>query len=210
VWKYLVDIGKEAAKLGFEEVQYDYVRFPTDGNIRGIDYGILGKQKSKTDNIAEFLAYAKKELHKSEVFVSADVFGTIITSEVDAKIIGQDFLKLAKSVDYICPMIYPSHYNNGYDFGIFTAKHPDLQPYDVAYYSLHRAKQLYETVPKTLDLAIIRPWLQDFTATWIKPHQKYGPKQLRQQIQGAYDAGIDEWIFWNAGNTYTFRAFVAN
>lgn len=208
VWNYLINIGKEAAKMGFKEVQFDYVRFPTGGNLKTIDYGVIGSQKSKTDNIAEFLSYARQELNAMGVFVSADVFGSIITSNVDAKIIGQDFLKLAKNVDYICPMIYPSHYNNGYKIGEVIVKYPDLQPYDVIYYSLLEAAQLYQTLPNT-KLAVIRPWLQDFTATWVKPHQKYGAKQIREQIQAVYDVGMDEWIFWDASNTYTIEGFEA-
>jgi len=211
-WDYLVSVAKEAAKLGFDEVQFDYVRFPTDGNIKEIDYGDIIYEKDKTEAIGEFLDYARKNLRQDKIYVSADVFGIIPVSQVDSMTIGQDLEIMAKSADSLCPMIYPSHYANKRQNGegqvingkLFEA--PDRQPYEVIYNTLMLIKYRTDYIK---DSAVIRPYLQDFTAYYLGAgyYLEYTSTQVREQIQAVYDAGFEEWILWNASNVYSEGAF---
>ena len=211
-WDYLVNVAREAAKLGFDEVQFDYVRFPTDGNIKEIDYGYIADEKTKAAAIGEFLEYAREELRKNRIYLSADVFGIIAVSQVDSMTIGQDLETIMQNADFICPMIYPSHYANKRQNGegqningiLFAA--PDLKPYEVIYNTLILIKERAEYLQES---AIVRPYLQDFTAAYLGTgyYQIYGAKQIREQIQAVYDAGYEEWILWNASNVYSENAF---
>ncbi|WP_058486492.1 putative glycoside hydrolase [Defluviitalea phaphyphila] len=200
-WEYIIDIAKEAARVGFKEIQFDYIRFDTSAGMSSVDLGPLAEEKSKTEIIAEFTEYAAKELKPLGVFVSADVFGTIITSKIDADLIGQDYVEMARHLDYICPMIYPSHYADG-SFGI---KYPDLQPYETILAALKASNEKLSQLPEE-ERPIVRPWLQDFTANWIDHYQVYGEKQVREQIQATYDAGLEEWLLWSPSNIYSVGA----
>ncbi|MGO1818852.1 MAG: putative glycoside hydrolase, partial [Senegalia sp. (in: firmicutes)] len=111
-WEYPIQLAEEAALLGFKEIQFDYVRFPTDGNRGDINYGQAGEDKTKADAIKEFLAYARERLHDKGVKVSADVFGDIISVEGDSTI-GQQLELLGANTDILSPMVYPSHYGLG-------------------------------------------------------------------------------------------------
>lgn len=197
VWAYLEEIALDAAELGFDEVQFDYVRFPA-GSSSQIDYGAAGAEMEKTDAIADFLSEVTALLHEKGVRSSADVFGTIITNPADAEYVGQDFVQLAQIVDKICPMVYPSHYAAD-SFGLAV---PDSQPYETVHSALAYASSAlfgFETERANC----VRPWLQDFTATWVAGHITYGPEELRAQIKAVYDAGYTDWLLWNAGNQYT-------
>ncbi len=200
VWEYLISVAREAAYLGFDEIQFDYIRFSTDSGMKNVDFGKEAKGTSKMDVITEFTKYACENLKPLGVFVSADVYGTIIDSKIDAEIVGQNYKEMAKYLDYICPMIYPSHYQDG-AYGI---KHPDLKPYNLILSALNKSRTALEE--EDIDEkkpAVVRSWLQDFTATWLKNHKTYGPEEIRDQIQAVYDAGYEEWILWNGNNNYT-------
>ncbi|MCX8132127.1 MAG: putative glycoside hydrolase [Clostridia bacterium] len=217
VWKYNIDIAKEAIDIGFDEIQFDYVRFPTAGS-KEVDYGI--EKISKADAICGFLRMASEELReKKGVPVSADIFGIVCVSPKDGNSIGQVIERVGMDIDYICPMVYPSHYanagkgimGNGVGQKIngvnFTA--PDLKPYDVVYNTLIEAGKKIAKVQGYK--AKMRPYLQDFTATYIKNkkyYQEYGIEQIKQQIKAVYDAGYEEWILWDGKNTYTEEALV--
>lgn len=193
VWKYAVDVAKEAAKYGFREIQFDYVRFPTDGNVKSAIYPYATGQ-AKEDVILDFLAYAKKELEEYNVFIAADVFG-LTTLTLDDMGMGQKFEKVITQVDYICPMVYPSHYGAG-NYGF---SNPNAYPYEVV------KKSLLDGLKKAAGTdVIIRPWLQDFSLG--KP--RYGSDEVRAQITATYDAGLEEWILWNAGNRYSNDALL--
>lgn len=233
VWDYLVETGIQAARAGFDEIQFDYIRFSTDSTMRQVVFDeTLTEGKSRTEIITEFTSYAAEALRKEGVFVAADVFGAIIGSPQDAGAVGQIYGQLAEELDYICPMIYPSHYGDG-NFGL---DHPDLHPYETILGALQKSREelaMYgaeAATPAQAELgqqgresekaemqtgeikqredqaktAVVRPWLQDFTASYLKHYQKYGDEEIRQQIQAVYDAGYEEWILWNAANQYHY------
>lgn len=212
---YNIEIAKEAVQLGFDEIQFDYVRFPT-ASSKQVNYG--ENPPAKTDAISEFLNKAAEEIKKvKDVPVSADIFGIVIESDRDGKAIGQLFDEIGMNIDYISPMIYPSHYANASNgmFGngvgqaingvLFTA--PDLEPYNVIYQALLKAKSRISQVPEYK--AKVRPYLQDFTIKMKEGYyQEYGPKQVREQIRAVYDAGYEEWILWDGSNTYSEDVFL--
>ncbi|MGI6587698.1 MAG: putative glycoside hydrolase [Peptococcia bacterium] len=195
VWEYAVNIAKEAAKMGFREIQFDYVRFPSDGNMQDVVYPYADGHK-KEDVIHKFLQFAKKELEPYNVFLAADVFG-LTTMTLDDMGIGQKFEKIITEVDYVCPMVYPSHYGPG-NYGFAN---PNAYPYEVV------QKALLDGLEKVGDTpVVIRPWLQDFNLG--KP--AYGSTEVRAQIKAAYDVGLEEWFLWNARNKYTDSALLRN
>lgn len=212
VWEYNLAVAREAASRGFREIQFDYVRFPSDGQAKGLAYepGIEatggegtspeetvagGKSivKDRIEVITGFLAYARRELEPYGVFVSADVFG-LVTTAADDMGIGQRWEELAARLDYISPMLYPSHYRR-MNYGL---PDPDAAPYATVY----RAMQ--DAVRRTAGTgAIIRPWLQDFSL-----RHPYGPREVRAEIQAAYDAGAEEWLLWNPYSNFSEGALL--
>ncbi len=202
-WSYIVDIAKEAVAKGFDEIQFDYVRFSNDGVKKNMDFSAYTQPKHEA--IDEFLAYARKEL--PGVVLSADVFGIICESPADTEGIGQNLDTVGKDIDYISPMAYPSHYALGQIVNKVKFAKPDLDPYGVVYNTLLKAKNRIAQIGGYK--ANVRPYLQDFTATWIGKgnYQAYGAEQVRQQIKATYDAGYDQWILWDALNTYSEDAF---
>ena len=199
VWDYLIEVSTKAAEVGFMEIQFDYIRFSTGKGMSEAYFGPLAEEKTKEDIVIEFTRYAYEKLRPLGVFVSADVYGTIISSSIDAGLVGQNYVEMSKYLDYICPMIYPSHFGDG-NYGV---DHPDLEPYKITRKVLTASKTKLDEIPEGQHRASVRPWLQDFTATWIKNYQVYGPLQLREQIIGVYGVGYSEWLLWNAACNYT-------
>lgn len=188
VWAYKVAIAKEAAQAGFDEIQFDYIRFP-EHRIPG--YNAEVTVEKRTGAIESFLTYAAEALHPLGVFISADLFG--LTTTVDAgddMEIGQNYAEIAGIVDYVWPMVYPSHYAPG-TYGIAD---PNQAPGRIVYESLVGAQK------RTPDRSrlIHRPWIQDFNygAT-------YGVAEIEDQIKGLAEAGIYQWILWDPSNKYT-------
>lgn len=198
VWEYLTDVALAAADMGFDEIQYDYVRFPIGNEAEKADYGVDIQSYPREQAIMNFLDYAAERLHEKGIPVTADVFGTIIGSAVDVEQVGQDYVGLGSTVDVLCPMIYPSHYGKG----VFGFDVPDAYPYETVYAALVASKNELAGIADD-DRAVVRPWLQAFTATWVSGHISYGGDEIREQIQAVYDAGYEEWILWNASNRYT-------
>ncbi|WP_170006725.1 putative glycoside hydrolase [Bacillus fonticola] len=205
VWEYNVGIAIEAAKLGFQEIQFDYVRFPEGFETRD---EILEYSRGEYDSIegtnvdrrvqavTDFVAYAKEQLEPYDVDVSVDIFGYTATIP-EAPGIGQNFSEISANVDVISSMIYPSHWTSY--FGITK---PDLQPYDTIneYAKVENAKLAeLENAPTS------RPWLQDFTASWLGSgnYLPYGVTEIEAQIRALQDNGINEFLLWDAGNSYT-------
>ncbi len=201
-WDYLVEICAQAKALGFDEVQFDYVRFCTEKGMQDAVFSEEDTQgRSRTDIILEFMEYAYEKLTAEGLFVSADVFGAIINSDVNANSVGQIYGEMAKHLDYISPMIYPSHYADG-NYGI---AHPDMQPYETISAALNDSrKELYFAGLDGEHIAVVRPWLQDFTASWLANHITYGGPEVRAQIQAVYDCGYDEWLLWDASCKYAW------
>ena len=204
VWDYLISIAKSCKDIGFDEVQFDYVRFPVGQNAADAIYNVELDDTVKQEYINRFLDKAVKTLHDYDMPVTADVFGTIIKSDLDAAHVGQNYKTLASSTDILCPMIYPSHYADG-EFGL---AHPDVNPYETIYASLTGSKNILSDLPAD-KCATIRPWLQAFTASWLDYYIEYDADAIQKQIQAVYDAGYDEWILWNSGSHYDKSWFEA-
>ena len=207
VWKYDIDVAKAAAKAGFQDIQFDYVLFPEgfENQADSLTYN-KGEYKNsqmssgdqRVDTITKFLEYANKELKPMGVNVSADVFGYSALVE-NAPGIGQSFPKISKNVDAISSMIYPSHWSNG-DFGLQA---PDTEPYKTVNRYIQKENSLLDTLGK--DKPISRPWIQDFTASYLGAgnYIDYDAKAISEEVQALKDNGVNEFLLWNAGNDYT-------
>lgn len=202
VWDYNIAIAKEAVLNGFKEIQFDYIRFPDNAKSYNDITEFPGRNDRKKDEAVEdFLEYAKQELEPYKVNIAADVFGVITRTWDDRpEDIGQTWRKMAKSIDYICPMIYPSHYGTGW----YGYQVPDQEPYGVL------SGALKEAIEKNASLEnppVIRPWIQGFTASWVKGYIRYTPKEIREQILAGKELGINDYLVWNASNVYDPLAY---
>lgn len=198
VWEYNVALAKEAAKLGFKEIQFDYVRFPEGFENRADTLTFNKTEQSRVDAVAGFVKYAREQLEPLGVRVSVDIFG-YAASVPAAEGIGQDFVKISNDVHVISPMIYPSHYSTGW----FNQKTPDRSPYETIKGAMD---DTHEKLSSTGELKpIIRPWIQDFTASWLGKgnYVKYGKAEVEAQIKALLDSGVTEYLLWNAGNKYS-------
>lgn len=193
VWDYIVALARESHSVGFDELNFDYIRFPSDGNMKDISYPWSGTKK-KTEVMAEFFAYLRENLGDMKAPLSVDLFGMTTTNTDDLNI-GQNLENALKYFDYVAPMVYPSHYPPGFN----GFKNPATEPYKIVKFSMDSAvlrARVASTTPRKL-----RPWLQDFNlgATYNAP-------MVRAQIQATYDTGLDSWMLWNASNRYTRSA----
>ncbi len=188
VQQYNIEIAKAAIEIGFEEIQFDYIRFPSDGNVKLCRYSQKHSSTTATAALVEFLTLTKQQIQAP---ISIDVFG--LTPSVNHDMgIGQRFLEMAKIVDYISPMIYPSHYRKG-EYGISD---PNKEPYKTAFRTVSDAKKLLKE-----DYTKLRPYLQDFSLGY-----KYGKKEVEAQIKACYDNGIFDWLLWDPKCKYTLEA----
>lgn len=194
VWDYNLEIAKEAAEMGFKEIQFDYIRFTSDGNISECRYP-ADNGETKSEVIGKFLKQAKEILEPLGVKVSADVFGLTCSAKDDLGI-GQDFVLIAQNVDIICPMVYPSHYYKGQ----YNIADPDSKPYETILHSLLDAK---EKLAKAQVNTVVRPWLQDFS---LLSH--YNRQELMAQIHAVEDVGLNQWLFWNPQNNYDVSKYL--
>ncbi|MFC5529776.1 putative glycoside hydrolase [Cohnella yongneupensis] len=198
-WEYPMKLAEHAAKIGFDEIQFDYVRFPENEKKVDREVAYANPNKwSKSDAIRKFLHRAAVRSHKAGARISADVFGLVGSSDNDMGI-GQNWRSIASEVDVISPMIYPSHYSGG----IWGVEHPDLTPSPIIAHALkditNKNKQMQA---KGIDSAKVRPWYQSFTASWVHPHQTYGSAQVREQISASRKAGYPSYLLWNSANHY--------
>lgn len=205
VWEYNVEIAKKAVELGFQDIQFDYVRYPEGFELRDKtleysqgDYADIEMDgvKKRVEAVTDFVAYAREELNQYGVDVSVDIFGYAVTVE-ETPGIGQNFSRISENVDVISSMIYPSHWTP--HFGI---DYPDQEPYALvdAYSKLEN-----EVLGALAEPPISRPWIQDFEAPWLYsgPTFSYGVAEVEAQIRALNENGIDEFLLWNAGNVYT-------
>ncbi|CAM4236941.1 hypothetical protein FHS16_001247 [Paenibacillus endophyticus] len=198
VWEYNIAVAKEAAKLGFKEIQFDYVRFPEGFENKASSLTYTQSELSRVDAVAGFVKYAREQLESLGVRVSVDIFG-YAASVPAAEGIGQDFVKISNDVHVISPMVYPSHYSTGW----FKQKDPDRSPYETIKGAM---TDTHKKLDPTKDLKpIIRPWIQDFTASWLGNghYMKYGKAEVEAQIKALKDTNVNEYLLWNAGNKYT-------
>lgn len=204
VWEYNVEIAKMAAELGFQEIQFDYVRFPEgfEDYDDVLDYS-LGDYTESDDNVhrrvqavTDFVSYAEEELESYGVKVGVDIFGYAATIPA-APGIGQNFTKISKNVDVISSMIYPSHWTS-----YFGIEKPDTEPYKLV---TEYAKVENEVLGKLEDPPTSRPWIQDFEAPWLYSGatKQYGKAEVEAQIKALNENGINEFLIWNAGNVYS-------
>ncbi len=190
VWEYNLAIAREVAAMGFKEIQFDYVRFPSDGPLALAVYP--GRTElTRAMTIASFLAEARRQLAAEGVVLSADIFGLVVSAADDLGI-GQYYEAIQGSVDVVCPMVYPSHYGP-YSFGIAD---PDSSPYEIVFRAMQDAVRRRKP-----GSAAIRPWLQDFSL-----RHTYGPAEVRRQIEAAKEAGVNQWLLWNPASQYTTAA----
>lgn len=199
VWDYNVAIAKEAALLGFDEIQFDYVRFPDGAKKYNPITEFPGRNnRDKDEAIAEFLSYAKTELEPYNVNIGADVFGiTTRTWDDYPEDIGQTWILMGEFVDNMAPMVYPSHYSTGW----YNLENPNAHPYLVVKGAMEEAVEKNSSMEKP---PVIRPWIQDFDWAGIV----YGPDKVRDQIIAAKELGIEEYMIWNPSNVYDPYAFM--
>jgi hypothetical protein len=195
VWDYKIALAKEAVRKGFDEVQFDYVRFPTDGKLSAAKYAKPNTKETRLPTIAAFLEKARKEIGPTGAFVAADVFGYTAFNENDTDI-GQRVEELAPNLDYFCPMVYPS----GYHKGIPGYRNPVENPYHVVLESVRLTKKRSGTA-----VVKVRPWLQDFK-DYAFDKRIFGVTEIRAQIKGSDDGGGTGWMLWNPRNDYTGAA----
>lgn len=203
VWDYNIQLAVEAAHLGFDEINYDYIRFPS------LEFAADDKdrlQLSKPDatdedkyaNIVAMLKQSQAAINAAGAFLSVDVFG--VAAWQPSPLIGQDISRMGQYTDYVCPMVYPSHFwpgAAGFD-------NPTKHPYEIILQSMqYGEKQLVDK------RAMLRPWLQDFTLTWVPKDQivEYGPNEVRAQIKAMDDFGkAAGWLLYDSANQYTVEA----
>ncbi len=224
-WSYIVSIAKSSYAIGFDEVNFDYIRFPSDGNMKDIYYTYTGTT-AKKEMLRQFFEYLNTNLANTGVVTSADLFGMTTTNTDDLNV-GQILEYALMNFDYVSPMVYPSHYPaffNGWP-------NPNKVPYKIVKFSLDaavaRTKFLYTEISTTTITKLpdgnlvtrppdyylmkrinplqLRPWLQDND---YPVH--YTPQMVRAQIRATYDAGLTSWMLWDAANTYTRAALLKN
>jgi hypothetical protein len=191
IWEYNFRIAEEAVKMGFGEVQFDYIRFPEPYKSLPAQVFPESSGRGKTEALAEFLTEAKKRMDKLGVRTTADIFGLVATVG-GALEVGQRWEPMVKSVDVVLPMVYPSHYPRG-SFGI---AHPNADPYKVIHTAISRGRVRTEALG--LKGERVRPWLQAFT---LGP-PKYGAPEIEAQKKAVYDSGYESWVLWHPGSSY--------
>ncbi|HRH26094.1 MAG TPA: putative glycoside hydrolase [Candidatus Paceibacterota bacterium] len=195
VWNYATKIALESWNRGFDEINLDYIRFPSDGNMKDI-YFPASEGKIKQDVLESFLKHISGELKKENIPISVDLFG-MVTTNTDDLGIGQVLEKALPYVDYVAPMVYPSHYPATWNGLANPAEHP----YEVIKISMSRAME--RAVAMGISTDKLRPWLQDFDLG-----ADYTADMVRAQIKATNDIGLDSWMIWNASNKYTNGAYL--
>lgn len=191
IWEYNIRVAEEMARMGFDEIQFDYIRFPEPYKSLPEQVFPGANGQSKPDVLAAFLREACPRIRRAGARCTADIFG-LVTTVNGALEIGQQWEKLAPVVDVLLPMTYPSHYPSG-AFGIAR---PNASPYDIQKIANARAVERNATLGLTGER--VRPWLQAFTLG--KP--PYGGPEIEAQKRGVYDAGLEGWILWHPGSQY--------
>ncbi len=191
VWDYTIKIAKEAEAVGFDELNFDYIRYPSDGNMKDIVLPLADGATNKAESMRFFFAYLQKELKPLKIPLSADLFG-LTTWNYDDLNIGQIMEYVEPYFNYICPMVYPSHYPKTFQGYANPANHP----YEIIFSAMTKASE--RLLKATSTPSKLRPWLQDFDLG-----ADYTAEMIRKEKQAVYDAGLTSWMLWNAANKYT-------
>lgn len=189
VWEYNIALAVEAAQNGFDEIQFDYVRFP---DRKGLKFAVANTEENRVNAIAGFLGEAKRRLAPYNVFLAADIFGYVPWNPDDTQI-GQRLDKLVPNVDYICLMLYPS----GFQFGIPGHRNPVANSYEIVYKSLKKSQER-----TNIATVRFRPWLQAFR-DYAFDRRLFTGTEIRSQIKASEDFGANGWMLWNPRNVYT-------
>ncbi len=204
VWDYNIALAEEAARMGFDEVQFDYVRFPTDGNIGRALFALENTQERRVAAITGFLRRAKEALGVHKVRLAADVFGYTAWVEDDLGI-GQHIEAIAPYLDVLSPMVYPSTYAHGLPGESVAYRNAIAYPYEVVNKSTQRTVSRARAVNPDIE---VRPWIQDFR-DYAFDRRVYTPDEIRRQMDGAREAGGRGWLLWDPAVKYTVEALVA-
>jgi len=195
-WDYIVRISKASEQIGFDELNFDYIRYPSDGPMSLATYPKSGSPFVRAEKLEAFFVYLDNALKDTPVPLSADLFG-LTTSAMDDLGIGQVLERALPHFDYVAPMVYPSHYSAGFQ----GFKNPADHPYEVVKYAMLEGVKKANAASSSPDK--LRPWIQDFDLG-----ADYGPTQIRAQIQATYDAGLNSWMSWDPGNKYTSGGYL--
>jgi len=185
VQNYIINIALESCRLGFDEIQYDYIRYP-DSSSKFMQFDTKNDFENRINNINSFLSKSRKILHREGCLLSADTFGYILTNKQDGGI-GQNLESVVENVDFISPMVYPSHYTNG----SFGYQNPNKHPYEVI------TAALTDALERGVNKDKIRPFLQGF---W------HSNEDIQNNIRAASDLGMD-WLIWNILSVYELNSF---
>lgn len=217
-WDYIAELARDSYAQGFDEINFDYVRFPSDGNMKDISYPWTGKM-TKSIALEHFFVYLADAVKPTGAVISVDLFGMTTTNYDDLNI-GQVLETAMAHFDFVAPMVYPSHYPPNFN----GWKNPNNYPYDLIKFVMSRgALRAEATSTPSLTLAGVRigtttparytktaydrnklrPWLQDF-----QYGGHYGPAEVRAQIKATYDSGLNSWMLWDPGNKYTPEALL--
>ncbi len=191
VHDYIVAVAKGAYEEGFDELNFDYIRYPSDGNIKDINYH-LKEGETRADNMEKFFKYLSAKVKKEKnIPISADLFG-LTTEEITDMGIGQVWEKALPYFDFLCPMVYPSHYPPGHA----GYNNPSLYPYEVINRAILGA--ITKTEKVNGDKNKIRPWLQDFDMGAV-----YTKELIQKEMKAVYDNNLTSWMLWDPANKYT-------
>ncbi len=209
-WEYVIELSKESSALGFDELNYDYVRWPSDGPMADIVY----PSADRAGELEKFFEYLHAHIDPTGVAMSVDLFGytTVLSDDLG---IGQQLERALPYFDYVAPMVYPSHYNKGFA----GLSNPNSDPYKVVYSSMAEAARraratttpvasfahtrIGTSTPAIYEKPVysplkLRPWLQDFDYG-----KDYLPQDILDQTRATYEAGLTSWYFWDPANRYT-------
>jgi hypothetical protein len=224
-WQYMVDLGQASYDVGFDEINYDYIRFPSDGDMANAHFARTGST-TKAAMMKRFYQFLGTKMHAKHIPISADLFG-MTTTNYDDLGIGQVLEDALQNFDFVAPMVYPSHYPRGFN----GWKDPNLVPYEIIKFAMskgvERANTLEEKesgwvppvtatstasstvkipqprfVPTGKYAAKLRPWIQDFNYGKI-----YTEADVRAQKKATYDSGLTSWLTWDPKNKYTAAAY---
>jgi len=193
-WEYLARVAEYSYRIGFDEINFDYIRYPSDGNIDNINYAIP-EGESRASMMKKFYVFMDNRLREQKIPISADIFGLVTSAEDDIGI-GQVFEDILPHFDYLAPMVYPSHYSSGF----FGYSNPNAHPYEVVHAAMKSAITRAQTMGE--DPQKLRTWIQDFSLG-----VPYGTTEVKEQIQATYDIGLDSYMVWDPKNKYTQPAY---